>query len=115
MRLPVRFSLKSFMIIIAALCAALALPRERSLRQRYALRQMGAQIDGGVGLGSQNLASRLFFGNRDGDKADALRFDGVALSEADATRLALFPKLDTIRLHNCPDPDRSIAVLHGLP
>jgi len=112
MRLPKQFSLKALLLAIAALALLLALPRQRALRQQYALRRMGAEIGGGVGLESQNLASRLFFGNCDGDRATDLIFRDVALSDADAARLALFPRLDAIRLHNCPDPERTILVLH---
>src|SRR5438046_944703 len=96
MSLLKRFSLKSLMIAMAALAVLLAVPRQRSLRQQYALRRMGAEVDGGVGLGSQGLASRLFFGDCDGDRAEGLIFRDVALSEPDATRLALFPLLERI-------------------
>jgi hypothetical protein len=110
-----QYSLKSLVLAIAVVAALLALPRERSLRQQFALRRMGAQIDGGVGFTSQNMPSRLFFGNRNGDGADALRFDGVSLSQTDAAQLALFPRLDKIRFYKCPDPKASISALAAHP
>jgi hypothetical protein len=105
------FRLKFVLLAIAGLAVLAVVPRERSLRQQYALRCLGAELDGGIGLGQQDLASRIFFGDRDGDKAEGLILRRVALSSDDAVRLRMFPLLERIRIFECPDPERSVAVI----
>lgn len=111
---PLRhFSLKLTFVAIALLAALVLVPRERSLRQQYAMRRLGARIGGSVGLGSQRFASRLFFGSDDGDRLTGLVFEGVALSSSDAALLKLFPNLSDVRLVSCPAPEKSIEVIQA--
>jgi Leucine-rich repeat (LRR) protein len=111
MSLSKHFSLKLTLVTLTLLAALAVVPRERSLRQQYAMRRLGAEIDGSVGLGSQRLTSRLFFGSDDGDRLTGLVFKGVSFSSSDAALLKLFPNLSDVRLVNCPAPERSVEVL----
>jgi Leucine-rich repeat (LRR) protein len=114
--LPKQFSLKTLMLLTAALAVLLAVPRQRSLRQQYALRATRAHVFATTDREPQSFLSYLFFGDCTGDQVEGLKFLGVAVSDADASRLAsLFPRLRHVNLHKCPAPEQSIVALRRIP
>ena len=110
--LPKQFSLKTLMLATAALAVLLAVPRQRSLRQQYALVYTRAEVASCAPPERESLISRLLFGNREGDRIIWLVFHGVALTERQAALLTLFPSLRSVSLIECPKPKQTISALY---
>jgi hypothetical protein len=112
-----QFSLRSLLCAIAIIAIALVIPRHRSLMQWYAVQRLGRSgvlVELTAEQSQQSFAARLVFGDNKYDSVGTIAVDGIVLSQADASRLSLFPRIHDVWLHKCPTTDTVLSYIGRL-
>ena len=62
----------------------------------------------------QSFAARLVFGDNKYDSVGTIEVDGIAFSQADASRLSFFPRIHDVSLRKCPTTDAVLPYIGRL-
>jgi len=113
-----RWTIRALLVAVAIIAAVLTIPRWRSFQQHFAaqkLHRRGISIVFAQHYPKQPVLQRVVFGDNAYDWVEAIKVEGEPLSNNDARRLGMFPRLTELMLYECPSADTVLLNAAKMP